>query len=49
MKEKQGEKGKENGWFVAYHAEAPDLLITFMLEDSGSGPVVEKVKTFLHK
>ncbi|MBS4210308.1 penicillin-binding transpeptidase domain-containing protein [Bacillus sp. FJAT-50079] len=49
LKEKQGEKGKENGWFVAYHAEAPDLLVAFMLEDSGSGPVVEKVKNIFTK
>ncbi|OCA82423.1 peptidoglycan glycosyltransferase [Bacillus sp. FJAT-27225] len=33
IKEKQGETGKENGWFVAYNAEAGDMLIAMVIED----------------
>ncbi|MBS4224059.1 penicillin-binding transpeptidase domain-containing protein [Lederbergia citrea] len=52
-KEKQGEKGKENGWFVAYNPEKPELLIAMMVEgveeNGGSGIVVEKVKNVFNK
>ena len=48
LKVKQGEKGSENGWFVAYNTENPSLLVAMMIEDvqdkGGSGIVVEKVK-----
>lgn len=32
LKRAQGEQGKENGWFVAYNAENPSLLIAMMIE-----------------
>lgn len=48
-KEKQGEKGKENGWFVAYNAENPELLIALMLEEGSSGTAVQKVKNIFEK
>ena len=48
LKVKQGEKGTENGWFVAYNTENPSLLVAMMIEGiqdkGGSGIVVEKVK-----
>ncbi|MCQ6274657.1 penicillin-binding transpeptidase domain-containing protein [Bacillus sp. V3B] len=48
LKEKQGERGNENGWFVAYNTENPSLLISMMVEEvqdkGGSTFVVEKVK-----
>ncbi|RSK54204.1 penicillin-binding transpeptidase domain-containing protein [Bacillus canaveralius] len=48
LKEKQGEKGTENGWFVAYNVENPNLLIAMMVEGvenkGGSKPVVSRVK-----
>ena len=48
LKAKQGEKGTENGWFVAYNTENPSLLVAMMIEGiqdkGGSGIVVEKVK-----
>ena len=48
LKAKQGEKGSENGWFVAYNTENPSLLVAMMIEGvqekGGSGIVVEKVK-----
>ncbi|MDZ5471871.1 penicillin-binding transpeptidase domain-containing protein [Bacillus sp. 31A1R] len=47
-KEKQGENGKENGWFVAYNDH---LLITLMIEDvenrGGSKIAVQKVRNIL--
>ncbi|WP_071460950.1 penicillin-binding transpeptidase domain-containing protein [Bacillus massilinigeriensis] len=48
IKAKQGEKGRELGWFVGYNAESPDLLVTMMIdnvqEKGGSKAVVTKVK-----
>ncbi|WP_141431060.1 penicillin-binding transpeptidase domain-containing protein [Bacillus sp. 03113] len=48
LKVKQGEKGKENGSFVAYKVDQPDLLIAMMIEGvqdrGGSSFVVKKVK-----
>ncbi|KAA9013832.1 penicillin-binding transpeptidase domain-containing protein [Niallia endozanthoxylica] len=47
LKAKQGEKGTENGWFVAYNTENPSLLIAMMVEgvqETGSSVVVEKVR-----
>lgn len=32
LKQAQGEKGKENGWFVAYNTDNPDLLMAIMIE-----------------
>lgn len=34
IKEEQGTKGRELGWFVGYNPENPDLLISMMLEDA---------------
>ncbi|RTR32949.1 penicillin-binding transpeptidase domain-containing protein [Robertmurraya yapensis] len=51
LKESQGEKGKENGWFVAYNTENPELLIALMVEgvenSGGSKEAVQKVKAIL--
>ncbi|RDU37520.1 penicillin-binding transpeptidase domain-containing protein [Neobacillus piezotolerans] len=33
IKAAQGETGKENGWFVAYNAEAGDILVAMLVED----------------
>jgi penicillin-binding protein 3 len=48
LKENQGEKGKENGLFVAYNTNKPDLLIAMLIEDvqhdHGSKYVVNIVK-----
>ncbi|WP_062106986.1 penicillin-binding transpeptidase domain-containing protein [Bacillus niameyensis] len=43
-KAEQGKKGKENGWFVAYNPENPELLIALMLEGDSSGAAVNTVK-----
>jgi cell division protein FtsI/penicillin-binding protein 2 len=48
FKAKQGEKGHENGWFVAYNTDNPSLLVAMMMEGvqdkGGSKTVVEKVR-----
>lgn len=48
LKLKQGEKGTENGWFVAYGTEQPTHMIAMMIEDvgkrKGSQVPVKKVK-----
>ncbi|MCP1190812.1 penicillin-binding transpeptidase domain-containing protein [Priestia flexa] len=46
LKLSQGEKGKENGWFVAVDTESPHLLVAMMVEDvkKGSHDVTPKVK-----
>ncbi|MBD3107792.1 penicillin-binding transpeptidase domain-containing protein [Bacillus sp. AGMB 02131] len=48
LKEKQGEQGTENGWFVAYNTENPNLLVALMVEGvqgrGGSSIASEKVK-----
>ena len=54
IKEKQGETGIENGWFVGVNTDNPRLLIAMMIEDvqnrGGSHYVVPKVKAiFQHK
>ena len=46
IKEKQGEKGKELGWFVAYNPKSTDMIVAMMIEDSGSKDVVTRVKEF---
>jgi penicillin-binding protein 3 len=46
IKEKQGEKGKELGWFVAYNLQSTDMIVAMMIEDSGSKDVVARVKEF---
>ena len=37
IKDKQGAKGRELGWFVGYNPEKPDLLISMMIEDVQDG------------
>lgn len=53
LKAKQGEKGKENGFFVAYDTEKPDILVAMMVEDvlgrGGSKPAIDRVKKVLEK
>jgi cell division protein FtsI/penicillin-binding protein 2 len=48
LKGKKGERGKENGLFVAYNTNHPDLLIAMLIEDAqnehGSKYVVNIVK-----
>ncbi|WHY86126.1 penicillin-binding transpeptidase domain-containing protein [Neobacillus novalis] len=47
IKQKQGETGTENGWFIAYNTNVPSLMIAMMVEDvqgrGGSQVPVEKV------
>jgi penicillin-binding protein len=53
LKASQGKKGKENGFFVAYNPENPELLVAMMIEDvqdrGGSQVAVEKVKNIFEK
>ncbi|MCF6138862.1 penicillin-binding transpeptidase domain-containing protein [Pseudalkalibacillus berkeleyi] len=48
LKKSKEAEGKENGWFVAWNTENPQLLISMMIEDvkdrEGSHYVVPKVK-----
>ncbi len=48
IKQKQGEKGTENGWFIAYNTNSPSLMIAMMVENvldrGGSQIPVKKVK-----
>lgn len=50
IKEKQGEKGTENGWFIAYNTNSPALMAAIMIENvqdrGGSQVPVKKVKNF---
>ncbi|MBT2661537.1 penicillin-binding transpeptidase domain-containing protein [Bacillus sp. ISL-45] len=46
IKEKQGDKGRELGWFVAYSPKSTDMIVAMMIEDSGSKDVVTRVKGF---
>ncbi|MCJ7843615.1 penicillin-binding transpeptidase domain-containing protein [Lederbergia sp. NSJ-179] len=43
-KAEQGIEGKENGWFVAYNPEKPDLVIALMVQEGGSAGAIEHVK-----
>lgn len=51
FKAKQGEKGKENGLFVAYNTEKPEILIALMVEGvedkGGSKVAVQMVRNVL--
>ncbi len=51
LKLKQGEKGKENGWFVAWNTDDPRLLISMMVQNvqdkGGSHYIVPKVKNVI--
>jgi cell division protein FtsI/penicillin-binding protein 2 len=48
IKQKQGETGAENGWFIAYNTNNPSLMIAMMVENvqgrGGSQVPVTKVK-----
>ncbi|MFT8871521.1 MAG: penicillin-binding transpeptidase domain-containing protein [Sporolactobacillus sp.] len=48
FKDKQGQSGRENGWFVAYNTENPQLLVTMMAENTqnlnGSHYLIPKMK-----
>lgn len=53
FKEKQGEKGKEDGWFIAFNSDNPSLEIAMMVtnvqDKGGSHYVVGKVKNAFAK
>ncbi|WP_248927015.1 penicillin-binding transpeptidase domain-containing protein [Paenibacillus hamazuiensis] len=53
LKQKKGEDGQENGWFVEFNAGRPDLLVAIMVEDvkrrGGSSYVVAKMKPIFKK
>lgn len=53
LKLSKGTRGKQNGWFVGYPTDNPDILIAMMMEqvenDGGSSYVAEKVKNILIK
>ncbi|WP_312470482.1 penicillin-binding transpeptidase domain-containing protein [Neobacillus sp.] len=53
IKQKQGETGAENGWFIAYNADSPSLMVAMMVEDvqgrGGSQVPVKKVKNIYMK
>lgn len=48
FKMKQGQPGRENGWFVAYNTDNPRLLVTMVVENTqnqgGSHAVTPKVR-----
>jgi penicillin-binding protein len=48
IKQKQGEKGTENGWFIAYNTNSPSVMVAMMVENvldrGGSQIPVKKVK-----
>ena len=46
IKEKQGEKGKELGWFVAYNPQSADMIVSMIIEDASSKEAVTRVKSF---
>jgi penicillin-binding protein 3 len=51
IKLKQGEKGTENGWFIAYNTNSPSLMVAMMVENvldrGGSQIPVKKVKNVM--
>ncbi|MFJ7726082.1 penicillin-binding transpeptidase domain-containing protein [Neobacillus sp. NPDC097160] len=53
IKQKQGETGVENGWFIAYNTNEPRLMVAMMVEDvqgrGGSGIPVKLVKNIYMK
>ncbi|UNL83037.1 penicillin-binding transpeptidase domain-containing protein [Priestia koreensis] len=52
LKEEQGTRGKENGWFVAVNTDNPRLLVAMMVADvkkGGSHYVVPKVKSIFEQ
>nr|WP_251552320.1 penicillin-binding transpeptidase domain-containing protein [Neobacillus muris] len=53
IKQKQGETGTENGWFIGFNPDSPDLMIAMMIENvqgrGGSSVAVNKVKDIYMK
>lgn len=53
IKQKQGETGTENGWFIAYNTNKPSLMVAMMIENTqnrgGSLVPVKKVKNIYMK
>ncbi|MEH7011280.1 penicillin-binding transpeptidase domain-containing protein [Neobacillus niacini] len=53
IKQKQGEKGTENGWFIAYNTNSPSVMVAMMVENvldrGGSQIPVKKVKNVYMK
>ncbi|WP_223594808.1 penicillin-binding transpeptidase domain-containing protein [Neobacillus bataviensis] len=53
IKQKQGETGTENGWFIAYNTNSPSLLVAMLVEGvqgrGGSQVPVKMVKNILMK
>ena len=53
IKQKQGETGVENGWFIAYNTNEPNLMVAMMVEGvqgrGGSGIPVKLVKNIFMK
>jgi len=53
IKQKQGETGTENGWFIAYNSDNPSLMVAMMVENvqgrGGSQVPVKKVKSVFEK
>ncbi|MGG3469511.1 penicillin-binding transpeptidase domain-containing protein [Neobacillus pocheonensis] len=53
IKQKQGETGTENGWFIAYNTNNPSLMMAMMIEGvqgrGGSQVPVKKVKSVFMK
>lgn len=53
FKMKQGQSGRENGWFVAYNTDNPRLLVTMVVENTqnqgGSHSVTPKVRNVFQK
>lgn len=53
IKQKQGETGTENGWFIAYNSKSPSLMVAMMIENvqgrGGSQVPVKKVKKVFEK
>ncbi|PLT31759.1 penicillin-binding transpeptidase domain-containing protein [Peribacillus deserti] len=51
IKQKQGEKGTENGWFVVTNPEKPEWILSMVVESvekkQGSMHVVDKVKSIV--
>ncbi|WP_126425721.1 penicillin-binding transpeptidase domain-containing protein [Brevibacillus marinus] len=48
LKQRKGEAGRENGWFVAFNVDSPRLLVAMMIEDvrgrGGSHYLDDKLK-----
>ncbi|MFT4414731.1 penicillin-binding transpeptidase domain-containing protein [Fredinandcohnia humi] len=51
LKVSRDEDGKENGWFVAFNTENPQLLVAMLMEDvqNGSHDVTPRVKAVFEK